>query len=391
MANKQVFFKTYDTSGTIKGIFFGNQSAGSDTLAFGQFSNSLNGGIGDISVVVPRKFDGYNKDGAIEIGYKIEGWIADKEAPQGTRIFSAKIQKINTKVSNEETVSLNCSGYVHELALDKAEQSSNTIIFDYPSQDISETVKDIIDDYRTNNTNPAINYSASSISSTGKTALIKCNMNTPLELLNKCKDEADSDWFWFIDENNILYFKEVSTTPDHYFILGKDIIELNPEKTMMQLVNGYIITNGQNADDPNCIQKLYSDSTSITTYGRRFKKIRDDRYSANSNTADEVGARKVALTKDPTYQITYRIIDSNQAGGYDIESIKPGDTCKPLNLQGDSEWLDTRIITSTTYNIGSIDVVTEDIESYVSRILDDGSKVRDTIQYGENLKKTYTT
>lgn len=71
------------------------------------------------------------------------------------------------------------------------------------------------------------------------------NANTMLEVIKKCLELAPTDWFFYPDlATNLLYFKPRPTVPDHYFYLGKHILNLSLEKTMEGIVNDVIFTGG---------------------------------------------------------------------------------------------------------------------------------------------------
>lgn len=384
---KQVFIKNYDTSGIFKGVFF--------DFAFSNFTESLNSGLGDVSVVVPRNFDNYNFDGAIEEGFETRIFIADQEDLSGIQIGSFKLDEIDTQVSDTETVSLSCSGYIHELALDLVEKqtpAANTVIYTTPNQDLSQTIKDVIDLYQTNNTNPKVNYGSgtTTISNTGKTEAVEIVMNSPADIIEHCAKQADPDWFFRVGIDNLVYFQQISSTPDHLFTLGKDIISLNPKRSLRDVRNNFIITNGLASGDADALLKNYTDATSTTTYGRRFEKKRDGRFKATGNTADEWGARNVGLFKDPINKVRARIVDSNIGGGYDIESVNVGDTFKFRNLVDNPAITGNMIITSKTYGIDFIDITADDTQTYVSRQLEERRKGNNILAFTDDQKSAYT-
>ena len=85
-----------------------------------------------------------------------------------------------------------------------------------------------------------------------------------------------------------------------------------------------------------------------------------------------------------------RIIDSNLAGGYDIESINVGDTCKFLNVETDSPLSDNGVITSKTYNKDYVDIVVEDTQKYVSRMIVNQIQRQNLAEVNAEIPVSYT-
>ena len=381
---KRVFFQSFDTSDNYKGVFEG--------WTFSSFTETLAGGAGDLTLQIPRKFDEYNSDGALDLGYELQAFVVDKEAPTGVKIASFKIDEIDTKAAENENVTMNCSGYNSELALDLVESGSNTVIFTTPNQDLSQTIKDVIDLYRTNNSNPKVNYSTTSIENTGKNREIDIVINSPLDVINHCAVQADADWFWWLDADNILNFKQISPTPDHYFVFGRDIVNINPVRSLRDVRNNFLITNGKEASDGNALLHNYVDATSTTTYGRRFELKRDSRYTVSGNTADEWGARNLDLYKDPVNRVTLTLLDSNLTKSkVDLEAISVGDTFQILNIEENDAISTNMVITSKINNIDTTTIVADDTTSYVSRELLSRKKANNIIAFNENLLTSYTT
>ena len=79
--------------------------------------------------------------------------------------------------------------------------------------------------------------------------------------------------------------------------------------------------------------KKYERSSSITNYGLYSKKIIDGSVT-NEDTADIIAGSILDRADAPEVRTILVIKDSNSGfGGYDIESIKPGDTCKIIGFK----------------------------------------------------------
>ena len=383
---KQIFIKTYTNAGVFKGVFF--------DFIFSSFSNSLNGGLGDLTVTVPRKWDEYNSDSAIVIGYELKIYIADEENTSGIQIYSGEIDSINASVSGGgESVTINCSGYVHQLATDLMEYAGKTIYKKYTTTEISAIIKDMLDNYQARRGDDRITYDvgATTIDSTAKSITLEVFCESPLEAIQHASIEADSDWFWRIGVDNNFYFTDIPTTPTHLFQMGKDIIEINTNRNIRDTKTSILVTNGLASGDGDVIMQRYTDSTATAEYGRRIERKRDGRYKATAGKADEFANRTLDIFKDPINVVKIRVIDSNLAGGYDIESIKPGDTCKIINITDNDALSDNMLITTITYSIDYVDLTLADTTSFVNRELLNRKNDNRIVAFTDDQPHTYTT
>ena len=86
----------------------------------------------------------------------------------------------------------------------------------------------------------------SSIDDTGTIATYVFNLNTELEVIKKGLEIAPTDWYFYTDlATNKLHYHARSSTPDHYFYLGKHILSLNLERTIEGLTNDVYFTGGK--------------------------------------------------------------------------------------------------------------------------------------------------
>lgn len=376
MHNKEIYIKTYDTSGNIKGFFY--------DFVFSQFTQSLNSGLGELQVTIPRKFDDFGLNDTIAKDYEIRLIVSDQDGT--TTQYSGRVDEIVSSVSDKESVTLRCSGYVSELALNLLEGSSNSVRIEYSSQEIGSIIEDLIDKHRTSFSDAVVNYTGTSIGNTSKNITIKFFASYVLDAIKQVLSHADEDWCFYVDVDNNVVLKEISTTPDHYFVLGSDVSRLEIKDTNKQKRTKYLFYNGQTTDDPDVILKRYSDGSS----DRRFEIVRDDRIT-DTTTSDEKGDRFVDTYKNGLQTVRARILDSNLGSGYDIESVSVGDTCKFLNVSTESPLPTNGVITTKTYNKDYIDIVVEDAEQFVARSLQESRSRLSLIEFNSELPSAYTT
>ena len=185
-----------------------------------------------------------------------------------------------------------------------------------------------MDRYRAETTNPKLNYTTKTIQKTNTTTKYKFEMLTYREGIDILRSLAPADWFWYVDELGLVYFKPKPTSPAHQFVFGKHFTKVRVERSMEKIKNAVLFL-AYKWDGTNTLYKLYTNAGSVRDYGRRLRKMRDDRIKATTD-ADKMAQGFIANHKDPDIKVIAEIVDNNESDnfGYDIESINPGDTCE---------------------------------------------------------------
>ena len=198
------------------------------------------------------------------------------------------------------------------------------------SVDPANILKSALDNYQEQG--GQINYDDFSIDSTGTVVSYTFNVNTMLEVVNKVVELCPEGWYWYLDyaENKIhLHLK--SELPNHYFTLEKDIIDAKFEKRIEDVVNTIYFTGGK-VGSYNLFKK-YTNADSIAKYGVKALKYTDQRVTLTT-TADTIANSILEKRSQPELRVYLEVLDSNnnQNMGYDIESIKVGDTVGVRNI-----------------------------------------------------------
>jgi hypothetical protein len=372
---KQVFIKIYDSAGVYKGLF--------TDFAFSSFTKDINGGIGDIEIIIPRKFDDF--DEAIEVGNELRIIVADKEAIQGQVVCSAEINEVDAFGGPSESVRIFCSGYLFQLALDILEDDK-TVYFNYSSQELSTTIKDILDKFNAENSVSKVDYASGSVEDTGISESVEIYLNTPLEALRHTISKSAGEHYFYVGADNVFYLKEIADAPKHLFVFGKDIVDISYNRNTKSTRTGVLFYNGLTDIDDDLVFKLYTKN--VDKHGRRIERWRDSRFKEAG--ANKFSNRFLDLYGDVINTVSLRIIDSNLANGYDIESIEVGDTCKVLNVRENPALTDNMLITSVTYSVDYVDIVIADTSEYVERTLQEFRNMFNMFAFEDNLPKQYT-
>lgn len=195
----------------------------------------------------------------------------------------------------------------------------------YNSQDPSDILRSVIDNYQEQGGN--LIYDGS-IASTGTTVSYTFKSSTTFDALKKCLELAPAGWYFYIDQaENKIYFKQKSTTPDHTFIIGKHFTKLSYDKRTDNIVNVIYFTGGD-VGGYNLF-KVYEDQASIDLYGRKLLNYSDNRVTLES-TADLIANTILTNKSDPEVRVPMEVLQN-----YPIDTIKPGDVVTFRNNKGE--------------------------------------------------------
>lgn len=318
---KQIQVKVYNRQGVLV------RTATDVTL--GAFDWVLNGGLGRLLLVLHRKIDDFGEGYEIDLLYRVEVRIIDRETPPAGRlIYQGYIENYEQLAQgNEERVDITCLGYQTLFAKRIHQDSSGNTTLAYGSRDPSYIVKDAIEKM-----NGRIVTSSSSVENTGLSLSYTFRNNTVKEVLDKVIDLSPDGYYWFTDPSNVLNFAQINyDKPNHYLKFGKDVSSIRIRKSVDKMVNRvYFIGGGE----PNLFRKSTRDS-SLNEFGVFEERISDQRVTVTA-TADQIATNALDRYDHPTVQVSVTIVDSNIAGhpegGFDIEQFRPGQVVKLENL-----------------------------------------------------------
>lgn len=303
-----------------------------------KFKQTINSGPSQLIIELGRPFDNFGEDEDVKLNNKVECWVVNTTYPNGKLLYTGYIsgyQPIIDRVT--EKVEITVLGYIGELQRMILRDSSGNTTLTYSSYDPATILRDVIDKYRAVGGN--INYTDQSIVLTNTVVSYTFNTNTIKECLDKIIELCPVGWFWRVDPDNTIYLQPQNVMADHTFTLGLEVERLRTFRRVEDLVNRVLFVGG---GSPALFRK-YENTSSQTTYGLYEKKIVDQRVTV-ADTAATISNREINSKKDPEIRSTYEIISLDGPGsrGYDIESIKAGQTLKIRNLrtgtQNQSRW-----------------------------------------------------
>lgn len=327
---------------------------------FSDFSSTINSGLSDATLVLPRKFDNYGKGKEVDYNNIFEVYCFDKEKPEGLKIYEGYQISDKASVSGEEKITISLAGNITKLTRDYVQNSNNQFKFTYSSADISTQIKKVIDQFRAKNPLIDINYTINSIENTGVSLTFNVSTTQYLDAINGLAKLTGGGWYYYLDADNVFNFKQISTSAKHFFTFEKDIAAIDINRSIADTYNEILFASDSNGYSA-------SDTASQIEYGRLVTTKSDNRYS-NTATINTFNSEFIEANKDPFVSLTLEIIDSNYNQlGYDIESIQVGDTFSLRNYEGNDDLDGVHIITGLTYKDKTITIKSQDVTEFVER------------------------
>lgn len=332
---KRYLYKIYDSSGTYVKTW-------NDVISKPRFTASMGFGVGEIRVPLSRSANSFGESEDVDYMNRLDIYSFDAEKPQGQIIYSGWLAKYEPIFSgNEERVDVTFLGYAFQFQNYMYADASEVTEFTHSSQDPEDIFKDILDKFTALGGTP--DYNGGSTSATSTSVTYTFNTYTVKEALDKTIELSPEGWFYYVNpDGNIVEYGQANSDADHVFTIGRDVISIRPEKSIESMTNEVYFIGGDTGGGSN-LYKHYERSSSISSYGRFTKKLTDNRVTV-SNTAQIMSERLLDVFDSPLTRTTLVIMDNhsqqNTNRGYDIESIKPGQTAKILGYtdKGNTKW-----------------------------------------------------
>jgi hypothetical protein len=380
---KKYKYDVYESDGTYVTTW-------SDVVNEPEFSKSVNGGLGECRIILARLADDFGESDDVAFNNQVIVRCFDEDTNDGVIVFNGFISGYNPILKeNEEYIEVTIMGYVQELSgvelldngsgINESPSSGNTTIT-YDNQDPSDILEDIIDKYNAvTGVYGKIDYEVGSIDSTGLSVDYVFNSVSVLDAINKVVEMCPANWYWYLNEDNVIHLHAFASTPDHTFYVGRDIREVKPYKRIENIKNVCYVTGGDNSGT-NYFRK-YERSASITAYGRKVHWIEDNRLT-DSTTMQAFADAVLDKEDEPEVRTQLVILDNNndEGLGRDIEEINPGDVINILNflskktytLWGEAIWntdvwgYDISNVTAVNINVIKVDYSPDSIKLEVS-------------------------
>ncbi len=226
---------------------------------------------------------------------------------------------------------------IANLELYEAEARTGATSIRYKGEDPSEILKDLLDRFTQSSVGGKLDYATGSIDATGISVDYVFSNVTYQEAFKKVIDMCPFGWFIRTGADDIVYLKAKSSTADHIFTLGKDILGFEPEKRIENVINTLYFFGGDDGTGKKLFKK-YTRSGSVSSYGVYAQRVSDESVH-DIGTMDDIAGRILDNLDSPEIRVVLKILDDNndQGKGYDIDTIKVGDTCRIVNATAQSE------------------------------------------------------
>lgn len=211
--------------------------------------------------------------------------------------------------------------WFHETSSNMSFQMVNTTgstTAAFLNTDPSLIIKQILDDF--NDRGGVMTYDGTSIDLTGTSVDYTFVLATVLEGLNKSRELAPGDWYWYGDAGtNLIHFHVKGATADHTLYFKRHIQELDLEDTLENIQNEVFFSGGDTGSGENLYAR-FANEDSIALYGNKAVKLSDNRVTLIASA--ELLANDILDNNSlPAKRTTVTV----WAGTYDISSFNLGD------------------------------------------------------------------
>lgn len=325
LVKKTFYYKVYAISGVFSQIW------SKDVINLPSFRNVVNGGHGDLTIQLARKFDDFGEGVDVALNNRVELWVVDDDAHQGVLMYAGYISGYNPIFDGvKEYVEIKVFPYEAEFGRFVLRDVSGNTSITYTNTDPATIIKDIIDKYRA--LGGTIKYTATSIAMANQQVTYTFSTQTIRECLDVIISMYPLGYYWRVDPDGVLYILPKNTLADYNFTLGLQLNKLTTFRRIENLVNRVVFTGGPTSSP---LFSYTQNTSSIGQYGLSEVKMIDQRVT-DLPTANKISSRLVNNQKDPEIYSQGIIIDSNgpnELRGFDIEQIKPGQTMQISNLK----------------------------------------------------------
>ncbi len=259
-------------------------------------------------------------------------WVANEKRiyPMPNQTSRYRYYRLNMSQNNGDAT------YIGSIDVEMMEGGAYTrngaTTLNYNELDPSNILLDVVGKF--NGQGGKLTADGTTVDATGITVTTQFNTNTIQEVISQLQSMSPLNWFFRVGTDDKIYFKLLASTPVHKFYLGRNVTYYKQEKRLENIVN-YIYFTGSN------FFKKYINSGSVAAYGRFTQKMVQNQVT-DIATADVMANAILNRMSSPEIRIVLRVSDSNNddGKGYDIESIKVGDSCQIFGVasKGNNLW-----------------------------------------------------
>lgn len=312
------FLKVYDKTGSTL-----RQTIGAERiLSVPTISREVNMPAADISIELALPWDDFGFGAPDGLNYYdlVEVYAQNPRYPGGVVVFKGfvtEVQGIFTSDANHIVLRLLPIESILGNAFYKTGPTNWAVVFS--AKDVDFIMGAAIDDA---NAVQGATYFTKNLAAAGKSITATYTFQNHLQVIQAARDFLDDTWYWRTlasGQIDLQQFDDV--VPDHVFTMGLDIQAIDITASILDVKNAVVVSWGAGPTN-----SAFDDATSQADFGVRSVQINDSSIQ-NSGSANDAGNGALSRLKDP---VSKAILTINL--NYNIETIKPGDTCVVRNL-----------------------------------------------------------
>lgn len=319
---KKYLYKVYNSVGTYITTW------SDDVISLPSFRSVINGGGGQLTITLARKYDDFGENIDVAVGNRVELWGGNKDYLAGKKLFSGYISQYTPTIEGtNQSVQVILLGFITELSYRILKDSSGNTSITYTGVDPSAILRDIIDKYRADG-GTSINYTAGSIANTGTVATYTFSGQTIKSCLDVVLSLCPVNWYYYIDPDNILWLKQsVVSVADRAVNIGQNVQAVQSFKRLENIANRVFVIGGGTTR----LYNRYDRAGSQTIYGIYEYVINNNAVTDNA-TADLIAKRYLDQNASPEVRTLITILD-NPGVGNCLENYKVGESLQIKNFK----------------------------------------------------------
>lgn len=319
---KQFVYKVYDNGSFVTTWV-------NDVISLPSFPTGINSGPGQLNIRLARTFDNYGEDVDVKLNNRVDCYVYDQDETEGSLLYRGYISEFAPVLNGgREYISITLLPYSAELTRFMLREANGDTEVPFLSQDPADIFRGVISRYQADG--GTLGSTTASVQDTGTVVSYTFNTNTVKEAFDKVVELCPEGYYWSIDPDGTCNLKLKPTGVTHDLSIGKHIVAMEPIKRVEGMINRVYFTGG--GEPP--LYKIYERTSSIANFGLYAKRITDQRVT-DTTTAQTIATRLLDELDEPEVRTRLVIADNGiDVGqqGYNIESIKVGDTVRIKNL-----------------------------------------------------------
>lgn len=312
-----------------------------DVINDPSFTVVINGGFVEAGIQLARSTDDFGEESDVAFGNEVQIWCFDDDAPEGVKIFGGYISRYDPRNDGPaDSIAVYVLGYHSQMRDYMYETAAGVTTIAQNSTDPGTIAENVI--LAMTRLGSRLGWTETTLQKTGTVVSYTFNTSNCLEAMDKILELCPAGWYWHVDANRNLNLHPKQELAEHTFTIGKEIFFIEPAKRTENVVNRIYFVGGVPQGESEPLFSRYERPASIAQYGMKSIKKTDQRVTLQA-TMDTLANNILDALQDVEIRTVIRVKDNefDKDNGYDIESIRIGQTCQIRNYQdafASSKW-----------------------------------------------------